>query len=162
MIITPSYSFTRPANTTQYTAADLVANHATAASVVPMSWGITTIGRSGIIRAVQLYKSANTSTAASFRVHLFTANPGTPTNGDNGAFGVASAAMYLDAVAVDLSSGGLAGGTTGIMKRSAATAIGFCFPAVNNKLYGLVEALGTYTPASGETFTVTLEIEAIR
>lgn len=160
MIITPSYSFTRPANTTQYTAADLVANNATAASVVPMSWGITPIGRSGIIRAVQLYKSTNASTAASFRVHLFTSTPGTPSNGDNGAFGIASAAMYLDAVAVDLSSGGLAGATTGIFKRSAATAIGFSYPSLNNKLFGLIEALGTYTPGSSETFAVTLEIES--
>jgi hypothetical protein len=159
MIYTAQYSFTRPANTTQYSANDLVANNATAASVVPMSFGINRLGRAGIIRGVRLYKSDKTATSASFKVHLFTADPGTPTNGDNGAFGVASAENYLDAVSVDLSSSGLAGGTTGIMKRSAATAIPFEAPALNNKLYGLLEAIGTYTPASGETFTVTLEIE---
>ena len=38
-------SFTRPANTTQYTAADLVANNATAGSVVPLTFNT---GRGGI------------------------------------------------------------------------------------------------------------------
>lgn len=39
MIFTPFYTFTRPADTTQYAAGDLIANSATAASVVPLSWG---------------------------------------------------------------------------------------------------------------------------
>lgn len=161
MIITPYYSFARPANTTQYTSGDLVADNATAASVTPLSWSIQGTGGSGIIRAVRLYKSATSVTAASFRVFLFTATPGTPTNGDNGAFGVASASDHLDTVAIDLSSGSLAGGTTGAHKRSAATAIGFRLPTTTTKLYGLMDVQGTYTPASGETFRVTLEIEAL-
>lgn len=159
MIFTPQYSFTRPANTTQYAANDLVANSATAASVVPLSWGINRSGRTGIIRAARLYKSDKAVTAASFKLYLFTAAPGTPTNGDNGAIGVASAVNYLDQIAIDLSSGGLAGGTTGVGKRSAAVAIPFEFPTLNSKLYGLLEVLGTYTPASEEAFTATLEIE---
>lgn len=161
MIITPFYTFTRPADTTQYAANDLVANSTTAASVVPLSFGLNGIGRAGMIRRVQLYKSNKSVTAASFKVHLFTADPGVPTNGDNGAFGVASAANYLDAVAVDISSSGLAGGTTGAYKPSAAVAIGYCFPALSSKLYALLEAIGTYTPASAETFTVRLEIETV-
>ena len=158
-LFTPQYSFTRPADTTQYAANDLVANSTTAGSVVPISFGINAIGRAGIIRAARLYKSNKSVTAASFKLHLFSGDPGTPSNGDNGAYGVASAANYLDAIAIDLSSGGLVGGTTGAMKRSAAVAIGFAFPTLTSKLYGLLEVLGTYTPASAETFTATLEIE---
>lgn len=159
MIYTPQYTFQRASGTTQYAANDILANHATAASVVPLSWGINRSGRVGIIRAARLYKSDKSVTAASFKLYLFTADPGTPTNGDNGAFGVASAANYLDQIAIDLSSGGLAGGTTGVGKRSAAVAIAYEFPALNSKLYGLIEVLGTYTPVSQETFTATLEIE---
>lgn len=160
-IITPQYSFTRPANTTQYAANELVANSATAGSVVPMKFSIKGLGRTGIIRAARLYKSGTGVTAASFNINLFTADPGAPTNGDNGAFAVSSAVSYLEKIAVDLSSGAVAGGTTGAAKRSAATAIYVAFPDMNSFLYGLLEVTGTYTPASGETFTVTLEIESL-
>ena len=158
MIFTPFYTFTRPADTTAYTAADLVANSATAASVVPISWGINGSGRWGTIRGARLYKSNKTVTAASFKLHLFGANPGVPTNGDNGALVVASAADYLGQIALDMSTAGFAGGTTGAFQRATA-AINFNVPALNMKLYGLLEAVGAYTPASAETFTATLEIE---
>lgn len=159
-IHTPYSSFVRPANTTAYTSGDIVADNTTAASITPLSWGVGAVGGSGIIRAVRLFKSATSATAASFRVHLFLASPGTPTNGDNGAYGVASVTDHLDTVAIDLSSGAFAGGTTGLNKRSAATAIAFRL-GINDKLYGLIDAQGAYTPASGETFRVTLEIEPV-
>jgi hypothetical protein len=159
-IRTPYYSFTRPANTTAYASGDLVANDTTAASVVPLSWGIEGMqGCSGIIRGVRFYKSSTTVTAASFRVHLFTASPGVPTNGDNGALAVASAADFLDTVAVDCSSGAFVG-TAGVKERSAAVAIPFKLATLTEKLYGLIDVQGAYAPASGETFTVTLELES--
>lgn len=160
-IHTPYSSFTRPANTTAYAQNDIVADNTTAASITPLSWGVGAVGAAGIIRGVRLYKSGTTVTNGSFRIFLFTATPGTPTNGDNGAFGVASAADYLDLVAVDLSSGALAGGTTGASKRSAAVAIPFRLPSTADKLYGLIDVQAAYTPASGETFRVTLEIEPV-
>lgn len=159
MIITPSYSFTRPNDTTAYASGDLVANSTTAGSVVPLSWSIQGCGGSGIIRAARLYKSNKTVTNGFFRVFLFAADPGVPTNGDNSALGVTSAADFLDVAAIDLSSGGLAGGTTGAQKRSAALAIGFKLPTISHKLYGLIDAQAAYTPAALEAFTVTLEIE---
>ena len=64
MIITPTDSFTRPANTTQYAANDLVANSTTAGSVVPLSFPTNQIRLQGIIRRVRLYKSAASATAA--------------------------------------------------------------------------------------------------
>lgn len=158
MIITPTDSFTRPANTTQYAANDLVANSTTAGSVVPLSFPTNQIRLQGIIRRVRLYKSAASATAASFIVHLFTASP-TVTNGDNGAFAVSTAANYLDEVAVDMSSSG-SPGTAYLFKASAATAIGFRLYPYGSLIYALIEANGTYTPASGETFQVTLEIES--
>lgn len=110
MLFAVTQSFTRPADTTTYGPADLVANSTTAASVSPLTWGINHFGKGGfMIRAARLYKSSATVTAASFKIHLFNATPGTPTNGDNGALGVASAADFLDSIAIDLSTGAFVG-----------------------------------------------------
>jgi hypothetical protein len=147
-IYTPSAQFNRATGTTQYAQGELVANHATAANVLPLKF-----------RGARLYKSNKSVTTASFIINLFTADPGVPTNGDNGAFGVASADGYLDKIAIDLSSGGLAGGTTGVSKRSAATAIAYCFPNINANIFALLSVDSAYTPADSETFRITLEIE---
>jgi hypothetical protein len=158
-IFTTQYSFSRPADTTQYAQNDLVANSATAASVVPLSFGVNRFGGGGIVRGARLYKSDKTATLATFTIFLFLASPGTPSNGDNGALAVASAADFLDSFAIDLATGAFAGATTGIGKRSAALAIPFFIPAMNSKIYGLIRVDAAYTPASEESFRLMLEIE---
>lgn len=149
-----SANFTRPANTTAYASADLVANNTTPGSVTPMSFtaGRSSPGRAWIT-AARLKKSATSITNASFRLHLFTSSP-TVTNGDNGVFTLneqshigtidltclfsfANAALAYGAanygpIAVDLSSG--------------------------QTIYGLLEARAAYTPASSEVFTVDLTV----
>lgn len=158
MIITPSYSFARPADTTEYTAADLVANHGTAASVVPLSWSLARVSGNGLIRGVRFYKSTTTATAAKFALHLFSASPGTPSNGDNGGFGIASAANYIDEIAIDASTGG-SPGTAGLAKRIGSLSIGVDCGGGDRVLYGLLEVTDAYAPGSAETFKVALEIE---
>ena len=159
MIFSPFSSFTRPANTTAYAQNDIVANDTTAANITPLSFGLNGSGKAGIIRSARLYKSDKSITNATFTVFLFTAAPGTPTNGDNGAFGVASAADFLNSFAVDLATGALAGGTTGAAKNSAALAIPFFLPNLSAKLHALLRADAAYTPASAEVFKLTLDIE---
>lgn len=159
MIITPFYSFARPANTTAYAANDLVANSTTAGSVVPMSFNVVALGAQGAVRGIRLFKDSETTTAASFTVHLFTAAP-VVSNGDNGAFAVTTVANYLGATGIDMSSGAFAS-TTDLFKTSAALAWFFQLPTLTSKLYGLLEVEGAYAPASGEVFTVTLEIEGM-
>ena len=160
MLITPSYSFTRPADTTQYGAGDLVANSTTAASVVPMKWSLQRLSGNGIIRGARINKSGTAVTAAIFDILLFTADPGVPTNGDNGAFGIASAANAFARITVDMAAGGIVG-TAGVFDRSAEVCIGVSQNAPDGVIWGLLGAGtgGTYTPASEETFKVTLEIE---
>lgn len=159
MIITPSYSFSRPADTTAYTANDLVANDVDAGDVVPMSFSVTGVGAQGAVRGIRLFKDSETATAASFTIHLFTAAP-VVSNGDNGAFAVTTTANYLGTAAIDMSSGALASATD-LFKTSAALSWFFKLPTLTSKLYGLIEAEGAYAPASGETFIVTLEIEGM-
>lgn len=155
MIITASASFTRPADTTQYGANDLVANSTTAGSVTPMQFGVARVigGRGKIVR-VALFKDDETTTVASFKIHLFSASP-TVTNGDNGAYAVSTVANYLGAVSIDMSSGATAT-TTDLWKDGTTT---ICFDVNDGAIYGLLEAVGAYTPSSGEAFTVTLDIE---
>lgn len=153
---TKSVSFTRPANTTAYTADDLVANHGTAGSVVvPHVAAARFPGGNGAIKGVQVTKSDPTLTNAAFRVHFFTAAP-TVTNGDNGAFAPTNghAKGYLGHVDVTLDE---AIGDAG-MGRAAAD-LQFDTVAPNADLYMLLEAKGAYTPASAEVFTIELELE---
>jgi hypothetical protein len=154
MMITPTANFTRPANTTAYTAADLVADNTTAGSVTPMKFSLQRLGNTGKIISARLAKSNTTATLATFNIHLFTESP-VVTNGDNGAFAISTSRYYLGKIAVDLSSGAQAG-TAYLAKQSSAVAIGVDAATI----YGLIEAGAGYTPASGEVFEVMLAIES--
>ena len=168
MFYTARYSFARPGNTTQYAQNELVADSATAASVTPMRFGVERSQGRGRISRVMLFTSTTTVTAANFNLHLFTRSPGVPTNGDNGAYGVASNQYWLGTIAMDISS---AGEVSSADKRKSflLTAPGFGFDtnvdgtsdALRMALYGLIETAtaATYTPGSGEVFDVALDIE---
>lgn len=159
IVITPNDSFSRPANTTAYADGDLVANSATAGSVVPLKFSLNGIARSGMIRRVRLHKTSNTTTAATFSVHLFDSEP-TVANGDNGAFAVATNLdSWLGKVAIDMSTGAEAGGSANVTQVSSNVEIGLNKPAPGGLIYALIEVNGAYAPASSETFTVRLEIE---
>jgi hypothetical protein len=153
---TKSATFTRPANTAQYATNDLVANHATAGSVViPYVVAARFPGGNGAIKAVQLSKSTETLTAAAFRVHFFTAAPAV-VNGDNGAFdltnGQAKGYIGKADVTMDQALGDAAFGRV-------ACDLQFDTVAPSAEIYMLLEATGTYTPASAESFTIELELE---
>lgn len=158
-IIAPNDTFTRPADTTAYTAGDLIANSTTAGSVTPLKFSLNGVGRSGILRRVRIYKSGTTATAASFTLHLFDASP-TVNAGDNGAFAITSSMTnYLGSVALDMSSGAETGNSAGLTDASAAVAVPLSLPNAGGIIYGLLEAVGGYTPASAEVFRVWAEIE---
>src|SRR6187551_2288746 len=81
----PSASFSRPANATQYTGrsgvtlGDMVANSATAASVIPMTFSnCGQASRGGKLYRASIVTNDTTSTRttnASFTLHLFSAMP---------------------------------------------------------------------------------------
>lgn len=159
IIVAPQSSFTRPANTTAYAVGDLLSDNTTAGSVTPLKFSMNGLGRSGMVRRVRMHKTTNTTMAATFNLHLFDAPP-TVTNGDNAAFAVASnLSSWLGKVAIDMTSGALAGASAGCSHVSAAVAIGVCKPTGGGVVYGLLEVAGIYAPGSAEVFTVSLEIE---
>ncbi len=148
-------TFARPADTTQYASGDLVANSTTAGSVTPMEWNVADYDTGvAFIRRAKIKKSATSVTSASFRLHLYGASP-TIANGDNSAWSTTESTYYgaID-VTVDRafsdSSAGFGVPVTG-------SEINAHLRSGGKKIYGLLEARGTYTPASAETFSVTLE-----
>jgi len=150
-------SFARLANTTQYAANDLVANHATAGSVIPLEFapGARFPGGAGSVKAVSIDKSGTAIVDATFKIHLFH-KPPTVGGGDNAAFAVTNglAQGYLGAVEVIVGQA-IGDGAHG----RASCDILFDTDRPASKLYGLIEVTDTYTPVSGETFGVTLELE---
>ncbi len=154
-------SFSRPANTTAYGAADVVADNTTAGDVTPLKFKLPSMSAGRILRA-GLYKSDGSDVAnASFNLHLFSEAP-TLDNGDNGAYGVDDLQNFIGTIAIDLSSGAEAEADAGAKKWADEGNIVFqCHSATNTgkELYGFLEVLGAYTPASAETFEVTLDVE---
>lgn len=164
MHISPVSSFARPSNTTQYAQNELVANSATASLVVPLKWNVERIMGKGKIVRVLMYTSAAGVTTATFNLHLFTADPGTPGAGDNGAYSVTSVADWLATVACDMATGSEV--TSADKAKGFVITGGYVFDVgigSTNAIYGLVETAtaATYTPASAEVFKFRLEIEGM-
>jgi hypothetical protein len=151
----PSASFARPNDTTAYAAGDLVANSTTAGSVVPMQIPLGNQFPNGMTRLnrVRLIKSGTGVANATFRVHLYESSP-TPANGDNGAWSTDQAAHWLGSI--DIAA--MLAFTDGAAGTGAAPAGGEMFLKLAGKtVYALIAALGAYTPAANETFTLILE-----
>ena len=152
-LLTPSASFTRPADTTAYASGDLVANSTTAGSVVPMTFTIRPENRQALIRRVRIKKSGTSIANASFRLHLYNTSTITNANGDNGAWSTNNVANYVGSVDVTLDKA-FTDGAQGV----GAPSIGSEMNYDNGLCYGLLEARNAYTPASAEIFTVELEM----
>lgn len=153
-----STTIARPADTTPYAVGDLVANSTTAGSVTAFSFANAS-RESQVLRIerVRLRKSGASITNASFRVHFYNAAPGTPTNGDNGAF-LTSIASWIGSADVTVDRAG-SDGAIGAGLPLTGTAL-TAKVGSNRTLYALLEARGAYTPANAETFT--LKVEAYR
>ena len=152
--------FIRPANTTQYTASDLVANSATAADVVPMAFNCGSNGAAIMVRRVRVAKTGTSLTTATFRVHLFNKLP-VPTVGDNGVWDNSNVlatddARYLAGTFdVTVGKSGVSGSSGQGVSTTGSDVI--LSPFTGDLVYGILSATGAYTPTSGEDFEVVLE-----
>lgn len=153
----PSASFVRPPFNVAYVAGDLVANSTGAGTVVALEFlGVAREpGLGGMIRRCRICKSSTGTVGAVFRVHLYCSAP-TPANGDNGAWLTDKAADYLGALDVTVdkifSDGAAGDGIPAIGSEIVFKSAG------GSSLFGLIECRGPYTPVSGESFTVELEV----
>lgn len=148
-------TMTLPAGTPTYTSGDLVANSATAGSVVPLSWALDP-NYSGelILRKVRLRKSGTSTTNAQFRLHLWlgtTVTVITFANGDDGAFSTDQVALYLGAfdITIDRAFTDGAFGSGIPVTGDWVT----CWAPRNSVILGALEARAGYTRAASEVFT---------
>lgn len=91
MFSVPGTTLTRPANTTAYTANDAVSNHATAGSVVAVSFAGVAGTRDAAVALTELLLTSTDTGAASqtFRAWFFNSDPTASSGvggGDNAAF----------------------------------------------------------------------------
>jgi hypothetical protein len=152
-----SATFTRPATAPTYASGQLVANSATAGSVVPMQFTVARANDgTGMVRRCTLLKSSTGLTGASFRIHLYRASP-TPSNGDTGVWLTNNAANYLGSCDVTMDKA-FTDGAVGTGTPSVGSEINFKAATGTQLIYGLLEARGAYVGVSAETITPILEV----
>lgn len=158
-IIDTSATFTRPADTTAYSANDLVANSVTAGSVVPLKFIIGYGQGLKVFKAGVKFNSA-TNTNGKFNLHLYSSSP-TPTNGDNGVW-LTTESGYQGFIAIDCTGQTFSDSSKGIGTYvNTSVEVPMLMLGDNNyTLYGLLQATAAYTPTSAEIFTVNLIGEA--
>lgn len=154
-----SQTITRPADTTAYASGDLVANSTTAGSVTPFVLKIP-YGTGLKVHRAGLRRSDTDVTNASFRLHLYKDSP-TVTNGDNGAWLsiVAGHQGFIDIVGTAPAFSALAQ-AWGVYVNNSVYSPLIVLTDKDRYIYGLLEARAAYTPASAETFSVSLVGEA--
>jgi len=158
-----SAAFTRPADTTAYTAKDTVAN-ATSGAVVMTFTGVARItGGSGYIVKASILTSQTTNTEQ-YRLHLYNGSP--TALQDNAA---CTAPLYADAASyvgsITFPACAVEGtGATAAYANATPNSSGANLPMAfvcnaDANLYGILEATVGFTPASAQTFTVILASE---
>lgn len=152
--------FTRPADTTQYTAADVVSNSTSATSLLVFRDCVREDGGTGLIHSGFMFASTDAATNPNFDLLLFD-NQGLTLAADN-AVGTITDAELLGLVAVVTFDGTLGDNThtAGPNLIVKATNIGQAFKCAQNSrdLYVVVVDRGGYTPASAEVFNFKLAI----
>ncbi len=156
LVETTKASFTRPTDTTPYTANDLIANNTSAGSVTPLSFtGATVTGQGGSGQICKLIGFRSDVTAATLRYH-FVKTSHAVTNGDNAALIFTSLDVDNYIGNVDINFNGvndIIGSGGGLV----ATAV---FPNgplnytldSGDTIYVFQQALTTFTPGNGATY----------
>jgi hypothetical protein len=155
-----SVELTRPANTTAYTAGDVVSNDETTTTLLVLTNALRVAAGSGYIVRASLTTDKKSITPR-FRVHLFNASNPTVA-GDN----VAHKELYADAgkrlgyfdlpamtTPVDTTNSDMSRSVDNTLRHAVVAA------AATRILYVVLETLDAFTPASGEKFTLTLFVD---
>lgn len=155
-----SVEFTRPADTTAYTAGDVVSNSTSATTLMTLTNALRVAGGSGYIVRASLTTDKKSITPR-FRVHLFNAS-----NPTVAADNVAHKELYADAskrlgyfdlpamtTATDTTSSDMSRAMDNTLRHAIVAAAG------SRDIYAMLEALDAFTPASGEKFTLALFVD---
>lgn len=155
-------SVTRPAgNTTQYTAGDAISDNATtptAAGYFALSFGAPA-GSGLLLTDFTLHKSDHDVTTADISVLLFTTAPAFAGWEDNAALAITDAEMLECKGVVNFTSAGWVNTILGDVQTVQAS-LGVVLAYTGTVLYGIMVAVGAYTPADAEVFTLTAHAKA--
>jgi hypothetical protein len=150
----------RPANTTAYAAKDVVSEDASSGTVWTFSNAARFDAWSGIITHAFAATDQEDETQR-FRLWLYHTGPSATNLDDNGAFGFVYADVdefigYIDfeALAKEDATAG-----TGAYSTNPDVRVSFKCAAGDTDIYGVLETLDAYTPASGGSYTIELFIE---
>ncbi|POZ49895.1 hypothetical protein [Methylovulum psychrotolerans] len=172
-----STSITRPANTTTYAAGDVIANSASTPTAIVVANCVALKGGYGRISSAQLISSAAPALPLQADVFLFSAVVGL--DNDNAAFTptdaemltlVATLQFYDDHAPFDSTGAAVASFKSPRYADGDASSnrVYFSQPLPNKifktadttkNLWAVVVARNAYVPASGETFTLFIDIE---
>lgn len=157
-LVSVSKEFTRPANTTGYTAGDIVSDNATTTTIQELTNVARANGGSGYITGARLATDMKSITPK-IRVHLYSTIAGAIVSGDN----LPHKSIYADIGKrlgyFDLPA--MITGTDATNSTSSGAAdftlrIPFVCDAASRNLYFVLETLDAFTPASGQKFTLTI------
>lgn len=150
-------TFARPANTTAYTAGDVVSNDAT--TTAPMAFAaLARLATGSLYITGAVLATDKKSIVPRIRCHVFTDNTATLA-GDNLAYkevyaDASKGHRYFDLPAM------ITGTDTTNSDMSKAQDNGLRFPIIcataSTTVYVVLEALDAFTPASGQNFSLTL------
>lgn len=150
-----SASFSRPANTTAYTAADVVAD--STPNLLSFAGMARWIGGSGYITKGRVVTNQSTNVAR-YRLHLYHTAPSAIA--DNSPLAILYANKdklvgTLDFVAAKTEGSG----SDCAYSLNADARLAFKCAAASTTLYGILETLDAFTPTSGQQFYVELTAE---
>jgi hypothetical protein len=153
--LSSSTDITRPANTTAYTAGDGVGTATACVQTLNNAAKINSGG--GRITAVRLFKSGTTVTNATFTVLFFNAAP--TDVADNAAFNLLYAEQSRFIASVALSTMTVQGSGGGFAFTLPSPMIYYQTAQGSKALYAVIIATAAYTPASAETFALSVTVE---
>lgn len=144
---------TRPANTTAYTAKDAIADLTSGATILTFANCARSAGGSGYVTKARL-QTDQAANVSAYRLHLYDATLTSVV--DNAPMTVlyANRASYLGYI--DFPAASTDGSDTAT---SQSTDKPLPFVAVGTSLFGMLETITGFTPASGQKFYVQLGIE---
>ena len=157
-LVVSSVVFTRPANTTAYTANDVVSDNATTTTMQPLTGVARYTGGSGYIVEIAVATNLKSITPR-MRVHLFNTT-GATLAGDN----VAYKALYADVSKrvgfYDLAAMTTAADTTNSdVSTIRDYTMRIPYVCTGTSLYVVLETLDAFTPTSGQSFTVSIKVD---
>lgn len=157
-IVNVQAEYTRPADTNAYAAKDVYSNSTSSPSVLTFTNIARVSGGSGEITFAVAATDQKTNTAR-FRLHLFNSSP-TAIN-DNAAFTwlYANNASYQGFIDFPAMSTEDPTNSTGAYSQNGGSNVSLPFPFVTNgsrNLFGIVEIIDAFTPASGQKLNFSL------